>query len=237
MDLMSSPHPNSLRSYRIAAILPVYNEERGVQEVLRVLQEVPTIHEVIVVDDGSQDRSMQIILQSQQSDPRMRLVVHPRNQGKGRAVYSGLCYTQAQLIVMLDADLRGLCACHVEDLILPMVAEQLDMTIGIFRRGKFYSDFSHWATPWLSGQRCIWRKNLERICWRAAEGYGLETALTVASLRYKWKCKKVIWAGVSHLPSEMHRGFFAGLLNRAKMYSQIGRAFLLASLYTESRSH
>jgi len=214
----------------ITTIIPVYNESQGIRRVLEIVCQYAPIQEIIVVDDGSTDDSVQTVVQAQVWDNRVRLITHSENRGKGQAVYSGLQSTQADLILMLDADLRGLRVQHLEELVLPVVVDGLDMTIGIFRGGRFYSDFSHWATPWLSGQRCLWREHLEKICWKAAEGYGLETAITVASMRNHWRCKKVIWRGVSHPPSELHRGLLGGFLNRAKMYAQIGQAFYLASL-------
>ncbi len=214
----------------IAVIIPVYNESQGIRRVLEVVCQTPVLQEIIVVDDGSKDGSVQTVVQAQVCDNRIRLITHPKNRGKGQAVFSGLQSTQADLILMLDADLRGLRIQHLEELVFPVLVDGLDMTIGIFRGGKFYSDFSHWATPWLSGQRCLWRERLEKICWRAAEGYGIETAITVASLRNHWRCKQVIWRGVSHPPSEVHRGALSGFLNRVKMYAQIGRAFFLASV-------
>jgi glycosyltransferase involved in cell wall biosynthesis len=214
----------------ISAVLPVYNEASAVKRVLDILCQCELIQQIVVVDDGSTDGSAQKVVEAMDCDARIHLLTHARNLGKGQAVFSGLQSTQSDLILLLDADLWGLRVQHVEELIIGVLKDNLDMTVGIFRGGKIYSDFSHWATPWLSGQRCLWRKHLEGICWKAAEGYGLETAITVASFRKHWRCKYVIWRGVFHPPSEIHRGIFDGILNRAKMYLQIGRAFLLANL-------
>ncbi len=228
MTTLYSYHRESFPS--IASIIPVYNEAQGLQRVLDVVCKVAVLQEIIVVDDGSSDRSVEVAAHAQECNDRIRLITHNKNRGKGQAVFSGLCSTSAELIVTLDADLRGLTVQHIQDLVLPLVADQMDMTIGIFRGGIFMTDFSHWATPWLSGQRCLWRKHLERICWKAAEGYGLETAITLAGMRNRWRIKKVIWWGVSHPPSEVHRGMISGLFNRAKMYTQIARAFIIAGL-------
>lgn len=234
---MSSPSTLDRTIPSIAAIIPVYNEAEGVKRVLEVVCKYLAIQEIIVVDDGSMDESTQLVIQAQDCDERIRLITHQKNYGKGQAVHSGLRSTQAEVIITLDADLHGLELHHLEDLVNPIVVDHLDMTIGIFRNGKFYSDFSHWATPWLSGQRCIWRKHLQGICWNAAQGYGLETAITVASIRHHWQCQKVIWQGVFHPPSEMHRGVVSGLFNRIKMYSQIGRALVLANLDHQQREN
>lgn len=233
-SLNSSHSSLNRKAPDIAIIVPVYNEALGIRRVLDTVCKVQEIREIVVVDDGSSDTSVQMTVRAQECEPRIRLITHEKNRGKGQAIHTGLRSTEAEVVVLLDADLCGLKVQHIEDLVSPVILGNADMTIGVFRGGKFYSDFSHWATPWLSGQRCIWRDRLESICWKAAEGYGLETAITVASLRNKWQCQKVIWLGVFHPPNEMHRGLWQGLLNRAKMYSQVGRAFWLASL---DRSH
>ncbi|MEN6392813.1 MAG: hypothetical protein ABFD53_03295 [Anaerolineaceae bacterium] len=51
----------------------------------------------------------------------------------------------------------------------------------------------------------------------AAAGYGFETALTLAAKQRDWRCQQIIWYGVSHPPSEYHRGRWRGMKTRAKM--------------------
>ncbi len=86
---------------------------------------------------------------------------------------------------------------------------------------------SHGLTPGLTGQRCFRVELLEHLDWNAAQGYGLETALTFTTQKMGWRIQRVYWKGVSHPPSEFHRGLIKGLLGRVKMYWQIGRAWWL----------
>jgi dolichol-phosphate hexosyltransferase len=82
----------SLVKPRLSIIVPVYNEERTVDAVLRRLTSVPYPHpeqEVIVVDDGSTDGTSKILAQWV-GTPGVTLLQHPVNRGKGAAIRTGL---------------------------------------------------------------------------------------------------------------------------------------------------
>jgi glycosyltransferase involved in cell wall biosynthesis len=213
---------------RISAIIPVYNEAGKVGLVLETLRHVTWISELLVVDDGSTDSSADEIRIAAQSDPRLRLLQHIENQGKGQAIFSGWQATKSPYLLLLDADLFGLKPHHVYDLMEPVITNQADMSIGQFKRGRFASDFSHLLTPWLSGQRCLRANLLGQISSRAAQGYGFETALTVAAGQFGWRTSRVPMQAVWHLASEARRGIWVGAKNRFKMYRQIVSAWYQA---------
>jgi LmbE family N-acetylglucosaminyl deacetylase/glycosyltransferase involved in cell wall biosynthesis len=226
---MTDPDPHLSPSHpTVTAIVPAYNEAGRIGRVLAVLRQVAVLDEIIVVDDGSQDATAAEAAQAAASDRRVRLLRNPRNLGKGEAVKTGCQIARSSSILLLDADLVGLTAQHILDLIQPVAEGGLDMTIGVFRGGHFNTDLAHWLTPWLSGQRCIRRGLLSQVNWEAASGYGLETALTVASNRNKWRTQRVILHGVWHPAGEHHRGFLGGLGNRLRMYLHVVRAWLRA---------
>jgi GT2 family glycosyltransferase len=214
---------------RTAAVLPAYNEAGNIGRVLEVLRQVGQLTEIIVVDDGSQDGTAEVVRQESRLDPRIRLLVHPVNSGKGEALFTGWRATQASSILMLDADLINLKPEHVLALIEPVIKRRADMTMGLFKSGWWITDYSHKLTPWLTGQRCFRSELLRSVSQQAASGYGLETAITIAARQRGWRCRRVPLVGVSHLPSETHRGFVKGLLNRSKMYYQIAMAWFLSS--------
>ncbi|MBP1704011.1 MAG: glycosyl transferase, family 2 [Chloroflexi bacterium] len=221
-DITTSP------TRTIAAIIPAYNEAGRIRRVLQTLHDVRQLGEIIVVDDGSSDGTAQESRLEAESDARIRLIIQPTNMGKGQAIYSGWQATRANCILMLDADLCGLTSQHIVDLYQPVLAGQADMTIGLFHGGYWRTDLSHWATPWLSGQRCFRADLLKKISWEAAAGYGIETALTVAAQLNDWKIVKVPWLGAWHTPSEDRRGFWRGMGRRSMMYLQIIRAWYVA---------
>lgn len=210
-------------SPQVAAIIPAYNEARWIGAILEVLRPVGLLSAIIVVDDGSTDGTAEIVRRAAMADPRLHLLQHERNLGKGQAIFTACAATRAPYLLLLDADLQGLTPAHVEMLIRPVLGGQADMTLGLFRGGHLNTDLSHWLTPWLSGQRCLRAELLEAVHREAAAGYGFETALTVAAAQHGYRTRRVPLRGVWHPPSEFHRKY--GLLWRMRMYGQIVRAW------------
>jgi len=191
------------------------------------------LSEIIVVDDGSNDSTAEEVSRHMDGDPRLRLIRHDLNLGKGQAVYTGWRAARSPCILMLDGDLIGFSAEHVRALVQPVVTGRADMTLGLFRGGRFSTDLSHWLTPWLTGQRCLRANLFHYVAWHAAEGYGLETALTVMARQQRLRCQRVPLYGVTHPPSEFHRGFWRGVRTRLRMYAQVVRAWVKASTWGE----
>jgi hypothetical protein len=214
---------------KVSVIIPAYNESERILQVLKVLTQVEYLDDIIVIDDGSKDDTVHIVENYRSVDPRIHLISNPKNLGKGQAVFAGVRSAKHAMILMLDADLRNLTPGHIDALCNPVVSGKQEMTIGVFKDGHWASDFSHWITPWLSGQRCLRTELFAQLSGEAAAGYGLETALTIAAQQYQWRVKKIALRGVSHPPSEIHRGSLKGLFNRIKMYTQIFRAWYVAT--------
>jgi dolichol-phosphate mannosyltransferase len=91
-------------------ILPVFNEEETLAEtyrrLARVMDELKAEVEIIVVDDGSRDRSLEMLRDLHQRDPRLRYLSLARNFGHQAAVTAGLRFAQGDAVVVLDADLQ-----------------------------------------------------------------------------------------------------------------------------------
>ena len=217
-------------------LIPAYNEGERILNVLKVLRSVANIDSIIVVDDGSKDNTSEVVQAYITQDPRIKLIRHKQNMGKGHAIMNAWRTTTAPYILMLDADLIGLTPDHVNALCEPVFRGKCDMTLGLFKGGNWKTDFSHWATPWLTGQRCLGRDMLQFVSDEAASGYGLETAMTVAAHQQSWRVLKVPLYGMSHPISEVHRGGLKGVANRIKMYSHVLRAWYIATAKTRSQS-
>lgn len=219
--------PICLLSPTVSVIIPAFNEARSIARVIDIVRQTSFTSEIIIVDDGSTDGTGKIASAAAENDSRIRVISHPVNLGKGQAVFNGALVCSNSIIMTLDADLIGLKPEYLVQLAKPVMESKADMTLGIFRGGKLMSDLSHWITPWLSGQRCFRLGMLNYVSKEAAAGYGFETALTLAAKQRDWRCQQIIWYGVSHPPSEYHRGRWRGMKTRAKMYSQILRAFYI----------
>jgi glycosyltransferase involved in cell wall biosynthesis len=91
----------------LSILMPVYNErervERAIAEVLQT--ELPDELELIIVDDGSTDGTREI-LRNGSWDPRVRVLEHERNQGKGAAVQTALGHARGEFAAIFDADLE-----------------------------------------------------------------------------------------------------------------------------------
>jgi dolichol-phosphate mannosyltransferase len=93
----------------LSVVIPAYNEEALIERTLRetaaMLDEVGYPWEIVVVDDGSRDKTAEKVEQAAAGRP-IRLVVHERNRGKGAALITGLRATSGTLVVFADADLE-----------------------------------------------------------------------------------------------------------------------------------
>ena len=224
----------------IAAIVPVYNEELNVSGVLEVLHASCILDEIILVDDGSTDRTGEILNQAAASDQRMRVIRHERNKGKGQAIFSGWATTVAPILLLLDADLKNLTPAHIHDLVAPVIDHRADMTLGLFQGGHLSTDLSHRLSPFLTGQRGVRTEILRNISREAAAGYGFEVALSVAAQQHNYRTMVVALKGVWHPSSEFRaeRGFWGGVLWKLRMYGQVIRAWYISTraLYPKEKA-
>ncbi len=93
---------------RVSVIVPVYNEEKTVAQVLELLSQVDLDMEVIVIDDASTDRTWEILQQLRQQPPfnTYRYVRHKQNQGKGVGLRTGFSQITGDLVTVQDADME-----------------------------------------------------------------------------------------------------------------------------------
>jgi len=90
----------------LSVLVPVFNEERTLCEILRHVFSQSVVKEVIAIDDFSTDRSRELLKQYAQNDPRLIVVEHIRNRGKGAAIRSGIPSVKGEYVVIQDADLE-----------------------------------------------------------------------------------------------------------------------------------
>src|SRR5258708_16653783 len=95
----------------LSIVIPVFNEQENLatlhQQLTEVLTGLGQPYEIILVDDGSVDRSLEILKGLQAHDPHVTVVEFNRNYGQHAAVFAGFDLARAQIIVTLDADTQN----------------------------------------------------------------------------------------------------------------------------------
>lgn len=108
---MTPPAPaDGGAAHRLSVVVPMFNERDNapllVADVCDALADCPWPWELIVVDDGSTDGTRDLLTQGPALDPRVRVVLHGRNQGKGAALRTGFREARGRFVLVQDADLE-----------------------------------------------------------------------------------------------------------------------------------
>jgi glycosyltransferase involved in cell wall biosynthesis len=90
----------------LTAVMPVYNESATVAEVIEAVLAQRPVQQLVIVDDGSRDSTWDQLQRLAQAEPRITLIRHEVNQGKGAALRTGISHATSEIVVIQDADLE-----------------------------------------------------------------------------------------------------------------------------------
>lgn len=205
---------------RVAAVIPAFNEEETIADVVSVCVRVPEIEETIVVDDGSTDETA-----ARAKAAGARVISHAENRGKAAAMKTGFEATTAPVLLFLDADLIGLQPDHLQDLLRPVLAGEADMTVGVFGDGRVATDLAQMVAPYLSGQRAIVRSVLAGMFQQEPDAeqvrFGIEVAITKYVRSHGCRVVEVVLEEMTHRMKEEKFALMKGAAARLKMYYEI----------------
>jgi len=209
----------------VAAIVPAYNEQETIAEVIAVLKATPSIDEIIVVSDGSDDRTVEIA-----RDLGVPTIHLRENQGKGMAMAVGVEHTDAPVLLFVDGDILNLTGELLEQLIEPVLSGRSDMNVGIRHRGWLLDHIQARTGPLLSGIRCLRREIFEAVPESHLMGFAVETGLN-------WSCRQldqcvttVVMHNLKHLVKEKKRGLARGFQARYRMFAAVFGAWMALHL-------
>lgn len=228
----------------VSIIIPVYNEEESIKQVidaiLSTLAGSDYAYEVIVVDDGSTDKTREIV-----NNLPVKLLMHPENRGYGAAIKTGITYTQSDWILIIDAD-DTYPAKEIPELL--KYTEQYDMVVGARRTIPPSRKFAKWFLTKLanylaatkipdlnSGFRVCNKQLIERYWSILPNGFSFTTTLTLALFCNGYHVKYVPMdyrqrVGQSKIQPIKHTWNFLILILRTIVYFNPLRVFLPASL-------
>lgn len=215
---------------KISVIIPVFNEENTIEEILQKVAKSPIVNEIIVVDDGSNDDSKSKIknrkLKIENDKLEIKTVFHSKNQGKGTAIRNGIKKATGDILVIQDADLEY----NPKDysrLITAIINGEVDVVYGsrflnkkikIFGKGRIILPHHYIANRFLSFlTNFLYRSNLTDMetCYKVmsrkvyqglklkSSGFEIEPEITAKILKKGYKIKEV---PISHNPRDYSQG-------------------------------
>ncbi len=95
-----------MNSKRLSIVIPVFNEATTIADLVRRVAQVPLTKEILCVDDGSTDRTPEILRSLAAEFPQLTVFTLPRNRGKGAALREGLSRALGEVAIIQDADLE-----------------------------------------------------------------------------------------------------------------------------------
>lgn len=198
---------------RVAAIIPAFNEERTIGDVVGAVRRCCLVDDVIVVSDGSRDATVETARRH-----GARVIELYENLGKGGAIATGLGATDAQVILLLDGDLVGLASDHVEDLLRPVLSGAAEVCVGQIKRDLIQTLF-----PNFSGQRALRRRVLDEIPDLHTTGFGIEAALSRHVKASGLRTCTVPLRHLTHVKKQEKHGLLRGYVGKLKATWQIAK--------------
>ncbi len=113
----------------LSVVMPVYNESRTVEEMALLVLRSPCVKELVMVDDGSTDGIREVLKRLEPDDPRIRVIFHEKNQGKGAALRTGFGVAQGPYVIVQDADLEY-DPSEYPRLLAPVLQDKADVVYG-----------------------------------------------------------------------------------------------------------
>lgn len=186
---------------KLSVVVPVYNEERTLEEIVGRVLATPHEKEVLLVDDGSSDGSRAIIARLVEAHPgEVRSFLHERNSGKGAALQTGFAAVEGDYVVVQDADLEY----DPQDygaLLAPLQAGEADIVYGSRFLGRTervhfrLHTFANRVLTWFSNRFTGYRLTDMETCYKVfpaavarelhlrSRGFTIEPELTAAFAR------------------------------------------------------
>lgn len=199
------------------AIVPAFNEEKTIAGVVAPLLESHAFTRVLVVSDGSTDRTEEVA----RAAGAEVLVLHP-NRRKGGAMLAGVQATESDLVAFFDADLLGLTAAHARQFVALAEEPGVSMVCGLRDYDGVWGQLQR-ALPPITGERVVRRRVLDRVPTGFWVGFRIEAAINVLAKR-QGRVESVTLTGLKMVPKWHKVGAKRGIEDATRMMIEVMKA-------------
>lgn len=203
----------------ISCIICAFNEAPRIGAVLAAVTMHPLVDEVIVVDDGSSDGTADAV----KAFPSVRLISYALNRGKSFAMAAGVAAAKSAMLMLLDADLKGLTAYDVTALAEPVLSGRAD--IGISLRGNSLGVYRLLGIDFVSGERVLRRELLSDVLaeMQVLPGFGIELFMNERIIARRLSIAVVCWSEVAQTRKAEKMDMCRGTLAELRMLRDLAR--------------
>ena len=201
--LLASVKSTNNSNKSVSIVIPAYNEEATVAQVVSVARKLSYVDEVIVVDDGSSDRTVE-----EAESAGATVISHLTNEGKGSAIKTGFKNSHGNIVAFIDADVSNFTSGKIDKIIRPILEDRTDITKTKFAResgrvteltakpllGFFFPELNY-EQP-LSGQFAGKRSTLNKI--KFEKDYGVDVGIVLDADVHGIKILEVDIGDISH---------------------------------------
>ncbi len=213
---------------KVSCIIPVYNEAERVGAVLDAVTGHPLIDDVVVVDGGSTDGSLDV-LRSRQD---IHLITFEKREGKSNAVMMGLEQCKNDLVMTLDSDLVGLTPEALTALIDPVACGKADVTFSLRKNSLLI--FKLLGIDFVTGERVFSKRLIQDPGHLATlPPFGLESYLNQLIIEQSLRVKIVRWPAVISPRKAKKAGWWKGTKADFGMVMQILSMLKVSGVVTQ----
>lgn len=219
------------RTPKVSAIIAAYNEQDTIADVVRSAEGHPLVDEIIVVDDGSSDATVE-----RARTTSAKVISLEKNSGKAAAMNRGVQAARNHTILFLDADILGLAHEMITFTVTPVLTGKCGMFVAIRDRQRYWMNRLLYFIPVLGGERALTKDVWRQVPRIYRKGFQIEIALNYYTKRSGQKMSFGVMPGLSQVIKEKKRGFWLGLLQRIKMCGEVAwisfRLYVIRNLLT-----
>ncbi|MGI8419637.1 MAG: glycosyltransferase [Candidatus Levyibacteriota bacterium] len=207
-----------LQKKTCTCIIPFYNESERILTVLDIMSKVKNLAKIICVDDGSTDKSTELI---KENFKQVQVLRNEKNQGKAAAVKQALRSVKTEYVMLFDADIHNFKKSEIERA-LEIVLTDASVGMLILRRTNepFFIRITRGELV-LSGERILSTQDLLEIYKQKPQSYQLEIAINLFMITHKENVFWFSYSGRNTFKAEKV-GLIKGFSKELQMYRNVG---------------